>query len=280
MSTRIDAHHHYWDPARGDYPWMPEDGPLARSYLPSDHAPLNNAAGIDGTIVVQAAPTVAETRWLYEQARSDRSRIIGVVGWVDLAATDVEEQLDAIAHRLLVGVRPMLQDIEDVGWVKRPEVINGLRAVQAAGLRFDVLIRTEHLGPIVEALDEVPELVAVVNHLAKPNYAHIEPEWLDGMRALSAREGTFMKISGLTTEVAPRWSPANFTQHTEVVLDLFGPRRSMLGTDWPVSVLAGTHAETVALLNQLTSHLSEDERASLWGGACLRAYGISGADTD
>ena len=277
MSTCIDAHHHYWDPARGDYPWMPEDGPLARPYLPSDHAPLNNAASIDGTIVVQAAPTVAETRWLYEQTRSDDSRIVGVVGWVDLAADDVEAQLDAIAHRLLVGVRPMLQDIEDVGWVKRPEVINGLRAVQAAGLRFDVLIRTEHLAPVVEALDAVPELVAVVNHLAKPNYARVEPAWLDGMRALSAREGTFMKISGLTTEVASPWSPANFTQHTEVALDLFGPGRSMLGTDWPVSVLAGTHAETVALLNQLTSHLSEDERASLWGGTCLRAYDIAGA---
>ncbi len=273
MSPRIDAHHHYWDPARGDYPWMPP-GPLARPYLPCDHAPLNDAAGIDGTVAVQAAPTLAETRWLCEQAGSDHARVVGVVGWVDLAAEDVGAQLDAISHRLLVGVRPMLQDIDDVGWVRRPEVIDGLRAVAAAGLSFDVLIRTEHLAPVVEALDEVPELVAVVNHLAKPDYARLEPAWLDGMRALSARERTFMKISGLATEVAAPWRPADFVEHTEAVLDLFGPRRSMLGTDWPVSVPAGTHSETVALLDQLVSHLGDDDRASLWGGACLRAYNI------
>lgn len=274
MSARIDAHHHYWDPARGDYPWLPAEGPLARPFLPFDHAPLNDAAGIDGTIAVQAAPTLAETRWLCEQAGSDHSRVVGVVGWVDLAAGDVDAQLDAISHRLLVGVRPMLQDIDDTGWVTRPEVIDGLRAVQAAGLSFDVLVRTEHLAPVVEALDEIPELTAVVNHLAKPDYGRIEEAWLDGMRALSARDRTFMKISGLATEVAAPWSPASFARHTEAVLDLFGPRRSMLGTDWPVSVLAGTHAETVALLDQLTSHLAEDERASLWGGTCLQAYSI------
>jgi L-fuconolactonase len=280
MSTRIDAHHHYWDPVRGDYPWMPDDGVLAQPFVPADHALLNDDAGIDGTIVVQAAPTVAETLWLYEQARSDDSRIVGVVGWVDLVADDVEAQLDAIAHPLLVGVRPMIQDIEDVEWVKRPEVISGLRAVQAAGLTFDVLIRTEHLAPVVEVLSELTELVAVVNHLAKPNYAQIEPAWLDGMQALSARDRTYMKISGLATEVAPPWSPGNFTQHVEVVLDLFGPERSMLGTDWPVSVLTGTHAETVGLLNELTSHLSEGERASVWSATCLRAYDISSPTTD
>lgn len=274
MSIRIDAHHHYWDPARGDYPWMPAEGPLARPYLPRDHAPLNDAAGIDGTIAVQAAPTLAETRWLCEQAGSDGSRVVGVVGWVDLAAGDVEAQLEAVAHRLLVGVRPMIQDIDDVGWVRRPEVIDGLRAVAAAGLSFDVLIRTEHLAPVVEALDQVPGLTAVVDHLAKPDYTRLDPAWLDGMRALSARERTFMKISGLATEVAPPWRPADFARHTEAVLDLFGPERSMLGTDWPVSVLAGSHAETVALLDRLTSHLAADDRASLWGGACQRAYGV------
>lgn len=274
MSVRIDAHHHYWDPARGDYPWLPPDGPLARPYLPCDHAPLNDAAGIDGTVAVQAAPTLAETRWLCEQAGSERSRVVGVVGWVDLAAGDVEAQIDAISHRLLVGVRPMLQDIDDTGWVRRPEVIDGLRAVQAAGLSFDVLIRTEHLGPVVEALDAVPELTAVVDHLAKPDYGRLDEAWLDGMRALSARERTFMKISGLATEVAAPWSPASFSRHTEAVLDLFGPQRTMLGTDWPVSLLAGTHAETVALLDQLTAHLADHERAALWGGACLRAYNI------
>lgn len=274
VSARIDAHHHYWDPARGDYPWLPADGPLARPYLPRDHAPLNDAAGIDGTVVVQAAPTLAETRWLCEQAGSEQSRVVGVVGWVDLADDDVDAQLDAIAHPLLVGVRPMLQDIADVGWVRRPEVIDGLRAVRAAGLSFDVLIRTAHLAPVVEALDEVPGLAAVVNHLAKPDYSRIEPAWLDGMRALGARERTFVKISGLATEVAPPWSPSDFAAHTEAVLDLFGPRRTMLGTDWPVSVLAGTHTETVALLDRLTSHLADDERASLWGGACRQAYNI------
>ncbi|MCY4068874.1 MAG: amidohydrolase family protein [Acidimicrobiaceae bacterium] len=274
MSIRIDSHHHYWDPERGDYPWMPSEGPLARPYLPADHAPLNEAAGIDGTVAVQAAPTLAETRWLCEQADSARSNVVGVVGWVDLAAADVEAQIEAISHRLLVGVRPMLQDIDDIAWIKRPEVIDGLRAVQAAGLSFDVLIRTEHLEAVVEALDELPGLVAVVDHLAKPDYARVEEAWLDGMRALSAREHTFIKISGLATEVEAPWRPASFSRHTEAVLDLFGPRRSMVGTDWPVSLLAGAHAETVALLDQLTAHLTDDERSSLWAGACLRAYNI------
>jgi L-fuconolactonase len=270
--ARIDAHQHYWDPRRGDYSWMPAEGVLARSYLPGELAPQRAQAGISGTVLVQAAPTVAETRWLLDLAGDHESGVRGVVGWVDLEAPDVEPQLDAIGSDLLVGIRPMIQDIPDDAWILRRQVLRGLRALERRGLAFDLLGYTRHLAHAVRALEQVPDLTVVVDHLMKPDYSVLAAEWTAGLTQLASRPRSFMKISGLATEVRSPPEPGLFARHVDFALEAFGPARCMLGTDWPVCTLALPYQASVGLLERLVRRLPADERRAVWLTACQDAY--------
>jgi L-fuconolactonase len=271
---RIDAHRHYWDPARGDYPWMPSDGPLARPHLPADRRAGDTEAGIAGAIVVQAAPTIAETHWLLRYANQEPT-MYGVVGWIDLETTDADRQIDTIRHPRLVGVRPMIQDIPDDEWVTRPAVMRNLATVARSGLRFDALVHTRHLPYLIEAIQPVPNLVVVIDHLAKPDYSNLDETWIRGLRDLARRENTFMKISGMATEVSGSPHAYRFRDHVEFVLETFGAARCMAGSDWPVSTLALEFARTCQLLDELTNSLSPAEYRQVWRGTSMAAYGLN-----
>lgn len=271
---RIDAHQHYWRPARGDYFWMPADGPLRRDYLPADLAPANAAAKIDGTIAVQAAPTVAETDWLLQLAQAEPS-ILGVVGWVPL-----EDPSDPALDRLgadprCVGIRPMLQDLPD-DWIVRNVQGETLERVAALGLVFDLLTLPSQLMPALSMLEPVPDLVVVVDHLSKPAYLEQPGSWASNIRAFAERPNTYCKLSGLITEVGPGWKRDDFRRHAELVLDAFGPERVVFGSDWPVCLLAGSHAEVVELAEWLTAGLDDQEKAAVFGGNAERIYSLGG----
>lgn len=276
---KVDSHQHFWDPARGDYPWMPPSGPLVRSFLPRDLRLHNEAAGIAGSVVVQAAPTLAETEWLLDLAEVEDTAVFGVVGWVDLEADDVAGQLDRIMRPRLVGVRPMVQDLPEDDWIVRPAVIRGLQVLAERGLVLDLLARPRHLAPACRALEQVPDLMVVVNHLAKPDYSAVQPFWAEHMSALAQRERTAVKVSGLVTEVSGPWRPEHFRQHVDRVLDAFGPGRILLGTDWPVLEVVATHAQVCRLLDELIAQLSASELRSVWRDNCLRMYGMTAPTT-
>ncbi|MEE3849684.1 amidohydrolase family protein [Gordonia sp. LSe1-13] len=275
---RIDSHHHLWDPVRGDYPWMPPDGPLHQAFVLDDLKACNGNESIDGTVLVQAAPTVEETLWLLDIADSSGGEILGVVGWVDLAADDVADQLDRVQHPLLVGIRPMIQDIPDDRWVLQPAVLESLDLLSERGLVLDFLGYTRHLPHALTALEKVPDLRVVIDHLAKPDYDHLDPDWVGPIRALATRPGTYMKISGMATEVDGVRTAERFQRHIDLVLEEFSPARAMLGTDWPVSTLAMKHGDTVDLLEAVSSNLAAVERADVWGGTCSRAYRLDSTD--
>jgi L-fuconolactonase len=271
---RIDSHHHYWDPSRGDYPWMPDSGPLRQTFLPKDHRKLNLDSGIGATIAVQAAPTLKETQWLYSQLQDKNSLVVGVVGWVDLENNNLEEELDSISHPLLLGIRPMIQDINDDSWILRPTVLKNLKLISKMGLTFDLLVKHHQLSRSFEALNSIPDLTVIIDHLAKPDYSSVDPMWLSSMRNFANRDKTFIKVSGLTTEVSQNWTSQTFIPHVESVFQLFGLEKVMLGTDWPVSTLAGSHAETCNLLEDLVKGLSKSEYLGAWRNNCIRAYKI------
>jgi L-fuconolactonase len=199
----------------------------------------------------------------------------GVVGWVDLEAPDVESQLDEIDSNVLVGVRPMIQDIPDDAWILRREVLRGLRVLEQRGLAFDLLGYTRHLAHAVRALEHVPDLTVVVNHLMKPDYSILDPAWTEGIVQLAERPRCFMKISGMATEVQSPPEPDLFSRHVDFALHAFGPARCMLGTDWPVSMLALPYQSSVELLDQLMQSLSPDEHNAVWLTSCQDAYGLT-----
>lgn len=238
---KIDAHQHYWRLARGDYGWLtPDKGAIHRDFAPADLAPHLAAHGIDRTILVQAAPTEAETAFLLETAANTPS-VAGVVGWVDFEAPDAPRRIAAAARdRRLVGLRPMLHDIDDPEWLLTKFPAQAAAAMREAGLVFDALVRPRHLSVLAAFMDRAACPAVVVDHCAKPQFGDAVPSasWRADMAALAAR-GAWCKLSGLATEAPADWTPATLEPYVRHVLEVFGPERIIWGSDWPVVNLAG-----------------------------------------
>lgn len=271
----IDAHQHFWRIERGDYSWMDDSvAAIRRDILPPDLAPLAAAADITGTVTVQAAPTLEETEFLLDLAQHT-PLIKAVVGWIDLTG-DVKAQLARLSHPLLRGVRPMLQDIADTDWILRPDVIDGLAAVTAAGLRMDALITPRHLPVIDRLAQRLPELPIIVDHCAKPVFDGPDPgdDWRRGMRALARHRQISCKLSGIANEYGPGWSVTTLEPVFNHVLECFGPDRLMWGSDWPVLELAGDYAQWHGTAQSLTAGLTKGERDAVFTATASRVYGL------
>ncbi len=273
----IDAHHHLWDPARADYPWM--TGAVAaiiRRFGVEDLAPLLEAAAVDGTIVVQARHDLAETRELLATA-TKTPFIVGVVGWVDLTG-DAGATISALqagpGGDRLVGIRHQVQDEPDPEWLSRPDVRRGLEAVEAAGLTYDLLIRPREFPAATALVRDQPNLRFVVDHLAKPPIRDESlTAWATGLRGFAARPNVWAKLSGLVTEADwARWQVEDLAPSVDLAMNAFGPGRLLFGSDWPVCLLAASYSEVVDAARQLTAHLSPSERAAVFGGTARDVY--------
>ncbi|HEX8667550.1 MAG TPA: amidohydrolase family protein [Allosphingosinicella sp.] len=273
---RVDAHQHFWRLDRGDYGWLtPALGRIHRDFLPHDLAPLLAQAGIDRTILVQAAPTEAETDFLLELAAATPF-VAGAVGWIDFDAPDAAGRVEQAAARPgLVGLRPMIQDLPDEAWVARPDLDPVFDAIAAAGLRFDALVKPRHLPHLRARLNRHPELLVVIDHGAKPDIAGgaLQP-WADGMRRIAAETNACCKLSGLATEARPGWSLEDVKPFAEVLLDAFGPRRLMWGSDWPVLNLNGDYRLWLEAVDRLIEHLPAEEKEWVMGRTAASFYGI------
>lgn len=276
---RVDAHHHLWKIDRGDYGWLNEkDTPgIVRDFLPADIAPHLRACGIDKTVLVQCAETVAETEFLLGLAEN-APFVGGVVGWVDLAAREASDQIAWLAeNKMLKGLRPMLQGLAEDDWILRPELTPALAAMKANGLRLDVLIFPRHLPHMAKFFARHGDLPMVIDHGAKPYIAkgEIEP-WKADMTSV-ARDfpNVCCKLSGLATEAAPGWKPDDLRPYVDALVDIWGPKRLMWSSDWPVLHLAGNYRDWFAIAQKLTTHLSEADRGDIFGNTAQRFYEIA-----
>jgi L-fuconolactonase len=270
----IDAHHHFWSVERGDYHWMtPEEPSLYRDYGPQDLKPHLRHYGIDATILVQAAQTSDETRYLLDLA--DRSPFVaGVVGWVDFTASSAAADIANLAeHPLLVGIRPMVQDIEDDDWLLQRDLAPAMAAMVDHRLVFDALTLPRHLPRLAAFLDRYPELSVVVDHGSKPfiRQAILDP-WRADMAAIAARPRTFCKISGLVTEAKSDWTVVDVKPYVDHIVESFGAERLMWGSDWPVVNLARGYCDWRNAAEQMLCGLSDHERAMIFGGSAERFY--------
>jgi L-fucono-1,5-lactonase len=275
----LDTHQHFWKANRGDYHWMTEAVPiLARDYLPSDLRPELRKAGVEQTVLVQAAQTADETDFLLKLAE-ETDFVAGVIGWFDLENENFplvyEEKREK--HAKLLGVRPMLQDLPDDRWIVRKQVIENLRYLADRKVVFEFLTYTRHLPFLLEVLEEEPRLHAVIDHISKPEIkaGKIEP-WSDLISKVARHENVFCKLSGMITEANHCiWEPEHLRPYIEHVLDSFGEDRVMFGSDWPVCLLAGSYAEVInALRTAVVDHLSPSGLAKLFSQNGKRFYGI------
>ena len=274
---RVDAHQHFWKIARGDYWWLTKDRfpQLYRDFLPADLKPLLEECKIDKTVLVQGAQTVDETKFLLGIA--DATPIVaGVVGWVDFEAKDAPALIAGLAkNKKLLGLRPMLQDLTDDNWILKPNLKPALEAIPKNGLRFDALIFPRHLAVIRKFLDQNPDLPVVIDHGAKPEIAKGEiRSWEAAMRAIARETRAVCKLSGLATEAGPKWNADTLMPYIEVLIDAFGPKRLMWGSDWPVLNVAGEYTQWFKIADGFTKHLSAGDRAEIFGGTAARFYGI------
>lgn len=272
--SAIDAHQHFWALARGDYGWLtPALGPIHRDFGPADLAPLLARHGVAGTILVQAAPTAAETQFLLDIARATPF-VRGVVGWTDFEAPDAADAIATLAmDPLLVGLRPMVQDIADDDWLLRPALAPALRAMVAHGLVFDALVLPRHLPRLATVMARHPDLAVVVDHGAKPPIrAGATEPWARDLAAVAAAPQVMCKLSGLVTEAAADWRVDDIRPYAERILDLFGPQRVLFGSDWPVVDLAGGYDRWRETALTLIAGSDAAGRMAILGGNAERLY--------
>jgi len=275
---RIDGHQHFWTTQRDDYGWLtPELELLYKDFGPEDLQPLLDQAGVDHTVLVQAAVTTDETRYLLAIAEH-HSMVAGVVGWVDMdSPTKAIEALDEfVQHSKFVGIRPMIQDIEDPAWIDRPELGNVLDALVEKNVCFDALVRSVHLPFLLSCLTRHPELRVVVDHGAKPNIAGGEWQpWADGIAAIANQTSAYCKVSGMITEANSSQTYADVMPYLDHLLEVFGPERLIWGSDWPVLNLAGDYAGWYAASSERLNRLAVQDQENILGRNAIRFYSLS-----
>jgi L-fuconolactonase len=272
---QVDAHQHFWNPGRGDYGWMPKDDPvLSRVYGPADLAPQLATHDIARTVLVQAAPSVAESEYMLGIADAC-GFVAGVVGWVDFEAPSDRAELERLAgHPLFKGVRPMIQDLPDDAWMLRPDVQWAYEAVAGLGLTFDALGFPRHLDHFLTLLKRHPNLRVVIDHCMKPQIRAPEgfDRWAEGMSRLAGETGAYCKFSALVTEAYPGWTIEDLRPYARHVLKVFGPERVMWGSDWPVCRLRCEYSDWRRAAEELTADLSDSDRARVFGGTASEFY--------
>jgi L-fuconolactonase len=271
---RIDAHQHFWRIAdrRGGWP-PPALAALHRDCMPDELAPLLRRWGIDRTILVQSLPNEEDTLFMLDLAKR-HAFIGGVVGWVDMKRDDAPGRIAALARDpRLKGLRPMLADLDDDGWVDDAALAPAAQAMLAHGLVFDALAQPRHLPALLRFAERFPDLPIVINHGAKPGIANgtLEP-WRADLARLAALPSVHCKLSGLVTEAGAGWNLARLRPYAECILELFGPGRVLWGSDWPVLNLASDYEEWIAASEALLKEYDEAARRAVFGLNAQRFY--------
>ncbi|EFG64389.1 amidohydrolase family protein [Streptomyces sp. SPB074] len=276
---RIDAHFHLWDLDRHEHAWTRESPVLHRTYRPADLRPALAAAGVGRAVLVQTVPEPWETPELLALA-AEEEFIGAVVGWSDLTAPGVA---DAIARlralpggRFLTGLRHNVQDEPGTTWFTRPEVRRGLRALGAAGLVYDLLVRPDQLGAAVALARALPEVRFVLDHAGNPVIgAAPAPEWTAAMAALGELPHVAVKFSGLLTRTGEADPVTALAPYAETLLGTLGPDRVLFGSDWPVCRLTAEYDAVLAVTEALLAPLAPAARAAVLGTNAATWYAIT-----
>ncbi len=280
---RIDAHQHFWkyQPLRDQ--WITEDmGMLRKDYLPSDLHHWLEEQAIDGCIAVQADQSREENAFLLELAGS-HAFIKGVVGWVDLRAPDVEDQLaHYAAFPMLKGFRHVLQGEAQRDLMLRPDFMRGIELLNRYHFTYDILIYADQLPYALELARKFPNQAFVLDHMAKPDIKGYAagtpgslPVWSQHLKVLGECPNVWCKVSGMVTEADWQgWKKEDFRPFLDTVVEAFGPKRLLYGSDWPVCLLAASYEETIRIANDYFTAFSPEEKSSIFGGNAAAFYHI------
>jgi len=274
----IDAHQHFWKYDPIQHEWINNDMQvIQRDFMPGDLRPVLQAAGIDGCVVVQVDQTEEENEFQLEHAEKN-DFIKGVVGWVDIQCPAVEERLAFYKRRpKMKGFRHILQGEKDRALMLKPAFRRGIGLLQKFGYTYDILIFPDQLGYSLDLTTSFPDQPFVIDHVAKPYIKdkRLTDEWKAAIRAVAARENVYCKVSGMVTEADwKNWKAEDLHPYIDTVVEAFGIRRVLYGSDWPVCLVAASYAQWHGVMKDYFSKFSKDEQAAVFGGNAIQFYNL------
>lgn len=276
---KIDSHQHFWHFIEKDFGWMNDHmQAIKKDQLPEDFASELHAVGFDGSVAVQARQSLEETNWLLKLAGSI-DFIKGVIGWVDLQGAGIEKQLEYYSKfSKLVGIRHVVHDEPKNDFILQSDFLRGIKLLQKYSLAYDLLVFPKHLPNVIKVVEQFPEQIFILDHLAKPMIKNsvISP-WKEDIQCLAKYPNVFCKVSGMVTEADwNQWKPDDFTPYIDVVFNAFGCNRIMIGSDWPVCKLTGSYHQVLNIVLSYIENFTEKDKGMVLGGTACKAYKIAG----
>ena len=273
----IDSHQHFWQYEPQKHDWIDDQmAVIRRDFMPVDLAQIYQENKIDGCVAVQADQTLEETDFLLALA-SKNDFIKGVVGWVDLRASNIDDLLKAYSkYPKLKGFRHVVQGEADHNFLVRPNFLRGIAALEKYNFTYDLLIFPHQLGAALELVKMFPKQKFVIDHCAKPYIKDgFYQGWATLMTALGQQPNVYCKLSGLTTEADYNtWTAAQLQPYMQLVLDAFGAEKILFGSDWPVCLVAGNYNKTKELVTQFIANLSPNSQAFIMGENAINFYNL------
>jgi L-fuconolactonase len=274
---KIDSHQHFWNYNSSEYGWISDDMEILRKdYLPDQLETELSSIGFDGSVAVQARQSLAETQWLLNLAEQ-HSFIKGVIGWVDLCSPDLEEQISKFAgNQKMVGIRHVIHDEQDENFMLRKSFLRGIATLKKFGLTYDILVFPRHLANAIQFVNQFPEQVFILDHIAKPSIKDKEiSPWKEDIEKLAGFRNVYCKLSGMVTEAnIKNWQQEELIPYLNIVFDAFGRDRLMIGSDWPVCRLAGSYKQIMEVVLDYIITFPEDDRKKILGGNAIKAYDL------
>lgn len=272
---KIDAHQHFWKYNPQEFGWIAEDQlVLKKDFMPCDLRAEMKKSGYEYSIAIQARQSIEETRWLISLAEMNDS-ILGVVGWVDLRSEEVGDELARFAqHEVFKGVRHVVQDEPDESFMLHPDFLDGIGQLRKHKLVYEILIYARQIPQAIELASRFPRQRFVLDHIGKPAIRSGDIEsWKAGMKKLAALPNVSVKVSGMITEADhEKWNASEFYPYLEWVWEHFGESRIMIGSDWPVCLLAGTYAQVTCLAEGFFDQFSMSVKRKVYGQNARRIY--------
>jgi L-fuconolactonase len=276
---KIDSHLHFWRYDPKEYTWISEQMPqLRQDRLPEHLRKELEQHGFHGCVAIQAHQTEEETEFLLELSRQ-HSFVKAVVGWVDLQDEDLEQRLSHYCRlKVLKGFRHIVQDEPDDEFLLRADVIRGVELLKDFGFTYDILVYEKHLPVVVRFLEQLPDQPFVLDHIGKPVMeGGPSKAWKENIQLIAQHPNVFCKLSGLVTEADwDNWTTEDFLPFLEVVWKAFGPKRLMIGSDWPVCLLAAKdYGEVIHVVDAFMEGCTLEEKEAVYGENAIRFYHIT-----
>lgn len=272
---KIDTHQHFWKYNPQQHAWInSEMAVIQKDFLPNDLQPLLYNAGVSGCIAVQADESEGDNDFLLGLAKGN-DFIKGIVGWLDFLDSNISSRLAYYSDfEEIKGFRYVLQGKEQRDLMLEKSFIRGIVAMNAYDFVYELLIFPDQLGYAALLVDQFPNQIFVLDHLAKPLIKASQiSQWKSGIWALAQHQNVYCKVSGMVTEADwKNWDYEDFVPYLDVIFSAFGADRVMFGSDWPVCNLAGNYQKVIGIVENYVANLSLIEQEKFWALNAAKCY--------